>query len=702
MNVKKDIRFRVYIAFTCICVFGLAIILKAAMLQVKEGKELRQEAYDMHMKTDTMFAERGNIYTEDGHLLCSSIPQFDIHLDPTVVKKDTFHKYLDTLSRSIYSILKIKSPGQIKAELQQAYQDSDHYYALSKNVTYDKYLALRSLPIFCLGKRKGGFIADPETKRINPYGILAYRTIGLWRKNAKNVGLEGSFDSLLSGTNGSRIVQKMSGGVYMPVEGSEYEPQNGEDLVTTLDLNIQNVAEHSMQSVLEQYDCLYGTVVVMEVQTGKIAALVNLGFDSATHSYLENQNYALTPAEPGSTFKLVTLLSLLNDGYINVEDIVDCEGGAIHFGNRTMKDSHLGLHALTIREAYAHSSNAAMAKLAYQYYSKDPEKYIHHLETFEVDKKTGIDIAGEQRPLVIKPKDKSWSSTSLPWMATGYGVMINPLRTCMLYNGLANDGKMMKPYIVSAIRAYGKDIQRFEPKMVLKLGDSNVIAQMKTCTREVVKSGTGKSINSPNYEISGKTGTAQVADKINGKWYGYEAGMYQGSFVGYFPSNKPRYTICVVMRTKPHSKSYYGGTLAAPVFRMISDKIFASGMGAWAGPLDSLSRKPGKAITGRQTTAASYQMVMNGLGLGSFQNIESKRTLMQVSEDSNKKVSLNERKLYKGVVPDVSGMSLRDAVYLLEEQGLHVQIRGRGTVITQSITAGSSALKGQTIIIQLS
>ncbi|MEO6832865.1 MAG: hypothetical protein ABI378_10265 [Chitinophagaceae bacterium] len=263
MNVKKDIRFRVYLAFTGICLMGLAILSRAAYLQVKDGKELRQQAFNMHMRTDTMYAERGNIYTEDGQLLCSSIPQFDIHLDPSVVKKDSFFKYIDTLSSGIYSILQIKSPSILKAELRQAYLDSNHYYQLAKYVTYDKYLELRSLPIFKLGKRRGGFIADAETKRINPYGSLAFRTIGLWRKNAKNVGLEGTFDSVLSGTNGSRLVQKITGGGYMPVEGTEFEPQNGEDLITTIDLNIQNVAEHSMKQVLEKYNCLYGTAVVM-------------------------------------------------------------------------------------------------------------------------------------------------------------------------------------------------------------------------------------------------------------------------------------------------------------------------------------------------------------------------------------------------------------------------------------------------------
>ncbi len=703
MNVKKDIRFRVYIAFTCICLLGLAIILKAAAIQAKEGKELRQLATDMHMKTDTMYAERGNIYTESGELLCSSIPQFDIHLDPTVVKRDSFNKYLDTLCRGIYAVLGTKTPGIYRAELAQAYADSNHYYELCKKITYDKYIALRSLPIFKLGKRRGGFISDAQTKRVRPYDMLASRTIGLWRKNAQNVGLEGTFDSLLRGANGSRIVQKMTGGVYMPVEGTEYEPQNGNDVVTTIDLNIQNVAENAMMSVLEKYQCMYGTAIVMEVETGKIRGLVNLGRDSATGKYIEKQNYALTPAEPGSTFKLVTLLSLLNDGFINVEDMVNCEGGAIRFYNRVMKDSHLGLGTLSIKDAYAHSSNAAMAKLAFMHYSKEPEKFIKHLQELQIDKRTGIDISGEPRPFLAKPGDKVWSNTSLPWLATGYGVIITPLRTCMLYNGIANGGRMMKPYLVSAIRQYGKDVQNFEPTAVVeKMGDTGVINQLKKCTAEVVLSGTGKQIQSPHYTISGKTGTAQVADRIEGRWYPYSAGIYQGSFVGYFPNEHPKYTICVVIRTRPHAGTYYGGLLAAPVFRMISDKIFASGMGSWSGPLDSVAGKSDRAMAGQQTTAASYKQVLSALGMKTMQGAMDKRSIARVGTDTAKNITLQAQQVIRGTVPDVSGMSLRDAVYLLETSGLQVQVYGRGAVRTQSIAPGSAAIKGQAILIQLS
>lgn len=703
MNVKKDIRFRVYIAFTCICLLGLAILLKAASIQVNEGEDLRRLAYNMHMRTDTMYAERGNIYTEDGHLLCSSIPQFDIHLDMTVIKPDTFHKYIDTLSRGIASILKAKSANAYKKELETAFRDSARYYFLSKNTPYDRYLALRTLPIFKKGKRKGGFIAETKIKRVNPYGMLAFRTIGLWRQNARAVGLEATYDSLLQGENGHRVVRKMTGGVIVPIEGSETDPQNGYDIVSTLDLGIQNVAEHSLMSVLKQYECLNGTAIVMEVQTGKIRALVNLGRDPDNGEYFENQNYAMTPAEPGSTFKLVTLLSLLNDGYINVDDMVNCHGGAFQFGNRVMKDSHFGLGTMPIWEAYAHSSNVGMAWLANNYYFKDPSKYMKHLEEYGIDARTGIDISGEPKPYVIKPGNKHWkTATTLPWMATGYGVLITPLRTCMMYNAIANGGNLMKPYLISSIQEYGKDIKRFEPTVLKKVGDSATIAQLLKCTREVVSSGTGKHIKSPHYGIGGKTGTAQVADRIGGRWYGYKDGVYQGSFVGYFPTDKPRYTIMVMIRTKPHSGSYYGGTLAAPVFRMISDKIFATGMGSWTGPLDSLGERSKLKMFARHATGESYQMMLESLGLKIKFDSARRHDIAQLSVDTNKNITIKARPVVKGLVPDVTGMGLRDAVYLLETAGMRVQIQGSGTVQTQSVTPGAVAIKGQSILLQLS
>lgn len=684
-----------YVAFTCICLMGLAILCKAAWIQVKEGKELRSMAMEMHTRTISLPAERGNIYTEDGALLCSSIPQFDVHIDFSVIKPALFHKNVDSLAHCLGQLFKDQNTAKWKKQLTDGFNKQSRYWLLKKNLPYYQYQTVRSFPIFNKGSRYGGFIEDPKIKRINPYGMLAYRTIGLWRENSQTIGMEATYDSVLTGEIGTRIEQKETGGIWMPVEGSEVEPANGKDIVTTLDISIQEVAEHAMKSILEQYECLYGTCVVMEVQTGKIRALVNLGRQK-DGSYWEDFNYAMIPTEPGSTFKLVTLMSLLNDKYITINDMVNAEGGAIRFGNRVMRDSHLGLGTLSIKDAFAHSSNAAMAKLAYRYYASNPSKYIAHLKKLHLNERTKIDLAGERKPLVKTPESKSWSATTLPWMATGYEVLVSPLHTCMVYNSVANNGKMMRPYLISSIREYGKDVKVFQPTVVEKaVGDSSTIRQLRACMEEVVLSGTAKSIQSPFYTIAGKTGTAQVADK----GIKYTDGVYQGSFVGYFPTDKPKYTIAVVIRTKPHSGAYYGGTIAAPVFRMIADKVFANEKG-WDGPLDSLARVVPKSIPAQQATAFSYRVLLNATG--NKTPIDADGTIAQLVADSSRKIALQPKQVYEGYVPDVNGMGLKDAVYLLEREGLQVQIRGRGKVQLQSVAPGTKTNKGQKIILQLS
>lgn len=698
MNIKRDIRFRVYVAFIGICLFGVLILAKAAHIQQVDGPRLRAMADDMHLRTDTMRAERGNIYTEDGHLLCSSIPQFDLRVDFSVIDPDTFQLHVDEMAANLASILQTKSAKSWREELIEGQGNKKRwrYWILANNVAYDKYLAIKAMVPF--NKiRRGGLIAEQETKRINPYGQLAFRTIGLYRENSQKIGLEATYDSLLQGENGYRVVQKMPGGMYMPIQGSETEARNGYDIVSTLDLGIQVVAQNALMQVVSRYECLNGTVVVMETSTGKVRALVNLGRQD-DGSYKEDFNYAMLPSEPGSTFKITTLLSLLNDDYIKVEDIVNCEGGAIRFGPRVMRDSHLGLGSMTIRDAYAHSSNAAMAKLAFQHYSKDPEKYVNHLKKLHLDERTGIDIAGERRGRILQPKDKDWSGTTLPWMATGYGVMITPVHTCMIYNAIANGGTLYKPYLVSEIRQYGKTVKKIAPTVLEEhIASPEAIKQLQACTREVVLTGTGKHIKSPFYGISGKTGTAQVNDLIKGKKYGYKDGVYQGSFVGYFPNENPRYTICVVIRTKPHSGAYYGGTLAAPVFRMISDKIFSTGMGSWRGPLDSISTANKHMMPGKGATVAQYETILSQLGIPAANSAGRVSNMAFIATDSSRKLSLKEKLVMKGMVPDAAGLGLRDAVYLMEQQGLHVEVRGSGTVQSQSLEAGSRAMRGETI-----
>ncbi|MBL7717362.1 MAG: transpeptidase family protein [Flavipsychrobacter sp.] len=696
MNIKKDIRFRVYVAFTCICLLGLAIIIKAATIQVKEGPELRRQAYEMHTRTAELPAERGNIYTEDGELLCSTIPQFDVHIDFSVISQKLYDANADSLAYCLSDLFKDKSKSEYKRMLDAAYKKKGRYVLLRRNMKYYDYQAVRSFPIFNKGKAYGGFIEDPKIKRVNPYQMLAYRTIGLWRENSQTIGLENKYDSILRGEAGRRIEQKAIGNIWVPLEGSEVETQNGRDIVTTLDIGIQEVAEYSLMHTLEEYKCEYGTCIVMEVATGKIRAIANLGLGKDGH-YHENFNYALTPTEPGSTFKMMTLFSLFRDKHIKITDKVNTEGGSKIFYKRRMEDSH-NVGEVTIRDAFAQSSNVAMAKLADHYYHSNPDKYIANLKKLHLHEKTGIDIPGERPPVLKTPKNKSWSATTLPWMATGYEVLVSPMRTCMVYNAVANNGKMMKPYLVSAIREYGKDVVTVAPTVVEEqIADEETIKSLRACAEEVVLTGTAKQYKSPFYTMAGKTGTAQVADM--GITYGM--GVYQGSFVGYVPADNPKYTIAVVVRTRRNSSAYYGGTIAAPVFKMIADRIFATGKTTWTKPVDSIASVTKVHIVAQKAPAASYRSIMNSMGI-KFPLSVSDNLITQVSSDSNSRVVVTPQHVYTGVVPDVSGMGLKDAVYLLEQQGARVQVRGRGRVRSQSVAPGGKITKGQQIILQLS
>lgn len=708
MSVKRDIRFRIYIAFSLISLLGLMIIVKAAIIQIKDGPTLRARAQKMSLKVDTLFAQRGNIYSADGSLLCSTLPQFDAHVDFTVIKKDTFYKHIDALSKGLYEVFKDKESAVYKAQLTKAYKDSARYFELKTKMPYDQYLALKQLPIFNKGQRRGGLIIDTRNTRNNPYDFLALQTVGrfqpaIWKdkKLVRNVrGLEARYDSLLSGENGWCMKQRVAASKWSTLEGSLVEPINGKDVYTTLDVSIQNVAEYALKNALEQYDCWNGTCIVMEVATGKIKAMANLGSPRKGDPYTEDQNYALKLAEPGSTFKLVTLISLLKDGYINVADQVNCYGGQRQFAHRVMHDSHHGLGVMPIKEAYAHSSNVAMASLAYEHYYKNPEKFIKHIKELHLNAKTGIDLNGEVKANVIEPHEKNlWNASTLPWLATGYGVMVTPLHICMLYNTVANGGKMMKPYLVSDIKEYGKTIKHFEPTVLIdQIAPKEAIAQLKQCTEEVVLSGTGRHIKSPYYSIAGKTGTAQVWDK----GIPYSDKVYQGSFVGYFPADNPQYTMIVVIRTRPHSGSYYGGTLSAPVFRMVADKIFANGQGTWfAKQMDSLS----KAKQALFIAKASTQYNQNTLFKALQKPLQAKAglsSIVAIQNDSNHNVKSVETTIVQNIVPNVIGMSLKDAVYLLEKQGLRVRLQGSGMIQAQSIAPGNYTHKGQLIILQLS
>lgn len=694
MKTSKDIRFRVYLTFLAMCLFGVMIIYKGATIQFKEGPELRAQADSMHTKIEVIQPERGNIFSEDGSLLSSSIPEFDLHVDFTAIKKDTFNKYIESLSKSLATILKDKNAVDYKETLSEEFKNGNKYFLLKKKASYAQYLELKKVQPFKKGMNKGGFITESNTKRINPFGLLANRIVGLWRKNAQNVGIEREFNEDLSGMQGQRVVRKIAGGAWMPIDGSEIDPENGRDVIMTLDVNIQDVAENALKNQLEKEEATFGTCIVMEVKTGKIKAMANLGRQK-DGSYYEDFNYALKRIEPGSTFKLVSLISLMRDKLIKTSDMVNCQGGKTKIGPYTISDSHAGLGMLTIKDAFAHSSNVAFAKLIHQNYKDKIGSYWTNLHALGLDQKTGLGMSGETTPSYLKDSVTK-GRFALAFMGMGYQVMITPLHTCMVYNAIANHGKLMKPYLVNSVQEYGKDVVKYEPKVMNpEVLDSASIELLKETMNEVVETGTGKALKNKYYTICGKTGTAQVADK----GLKYSDRVYHGSFVGFFPKEDPQYTICVVVRTKKGSNNYYGGQIALPVFKEVANRLYAINMHN----VNSIAQqqKVNEALVLKSIKGSEYDVLAQKLNILK-KVVNTPNWIQNIQTDSIGNFTYANVVNYKNAVPDVNGMGLKDAIYLLEKIGMKVIPVGKGKVITQSILPGSNFNKGQKITIQLS
>lgn len=707
MEIKNDILWRVYVCFLGIVLLGVLIIGRAFYIQQVQGEFWRDMGKSLQLKYLPIEAERGSIYSEDGNMLSTSIPVFDIYVDFAAdglreKQGKRFKDNVDSLSISLASLFNDKSTAEYKKQLQLAYKNKDRYYSLKKKISFDEYRALRSFPLVRLGRNKSGFIVDTRDKRINPYVLLANRTIGLSRLDRKkNVGLELTYDSLLRGVSGQRLMRYV-GGSYMPVMGSELDPVNGKDLVTTLDTYIQDVAENALMKMLVDNNSTHGTAIVMETATGKIKAIANLG-KQPDGTYLEDLNYGIAKAtEPGSVFKLATLLCLLEDKLVRAESIVDCELGSKSFYGLRIKDSHLGAGNITVKEAFMRSSNVAFAKLADQFYHDDPNKFIGHLQRFRLNKMTGIEIvASSGKPTIKTPANRSWSKTTIPYMAHGYEELVTPLHMLMLYNAVANNGKMMRPYLVNAIRDYGVDIKIIEPEVLVeKICSDETLAQAKECLKAVVDSvhGTGHRILFDSaYSISGKTGTAVTA--LDNKGYNKGNKIYQASFIGFFPSEKPMYTMAVVIQNSRESKKIYGADVSGTVFKEISDRIYSRFIA---------NNKMNIIPAVDSSLYSSYGMKNDYQSIFSYMNINYKDSApggywrnMSMQNNGASLFIVGSSLDKARITPDVTGMGLKDAVYMLENKGLIVEAKGRGRVLNQSLIAGTNFTKGQKISLML-
>lgn len=702
MNIKQSIVLRTRIAFLFVMLFGIAILFKIFKIQVVEGAKWQEKAEQISLKFRDVRALRGNIYDANGNLLATSLPFFRLGFDPTVASDEVFNEGVDSLAYHLANFLGEHDKKYYKDQIKNARIGKRRYLRITKGqINYHDKKEMAQWPIFREGRYKGGVIFEKINKRFKPFGDLASRTVGkIWTDSLgrkHGTGLEYSFDVQLAGTNGAALYQKMSGGLWKPVfDGNEIEAVNGLDIQTTIDINIQDVAEDALLRALQKYEAEYGSVIVMEVATGEIKALVNLGRTNKG-TYYEDYNYAIGAqglTEPGSTFKLASMIALMEQNpKLKLTDTINTGNGRFKFYDRTMTDAKAGGYGtLTIKEIFEKSSNIGVSKLVERYFHSNPQKFIDHLRHIRLHNPVDFQIMGEATPHIKNTQDKSWSGISLPWMSIGYELQLAPIHTLTLYNAVANKGRMISPILIKEARIAGKAVEHYEGKVLNdKICSDPTLRKVKTMLEGVVENGTAKNIKTDKYKIAGKTGTSQKL--MNGRY----VQKYYTSFVGYFPADNPKYS-CIVIVDSP--KGYYmeGSTTAAPVFREIADKIYSTDFVLHKPLAIRKTAKPGQFPSIKGGYREDLKYLCNKLAISNHTKTEEDWVQSSVA---NNAIFWKSKGMIENLVPDVTGYTLKDALFVLEKEGLYVRFEGVGRVAKQSQTAGTKALRGSEIVLTL-
>lgn len=696
MNIKKSILIRVRIAFLGVVIFALCVAAKISHIQVAEGDKWKQMAEDIMFDYRTVKATRGNIYSDNGSLLATSLPFYKVAMDPTLARKDVFDKNIDSLSIMLSRYFKDRSATDYKRMIKDARESNKQYITVNrKRINYQVKKDMTTWPLFREGRYKGGVIFEKTDVRYRPFTNLSQRTIGYVNEDGAGAGLEKSFDEALGGQNGEALFQKIAGGTWKPVfDGNNVKAVDGNDIQTTIDINLQDVAETSLQRHMAMHDADAGTVVVMEVKTGHIKAISNLT-RSGKGSYQEKFNHAVGGSfDPGSTFKLVSMMALLEDTDVDLNDSIATGDGEFTFYREKVRDHEEGGYGtISVRRAFEVSSNIAMAKLINKHFGLKPDNFLKHIDQMRLSKPLGLQINGETIPKIKRPTDKDWSGITLPWMAYGYGLEISPLHTLTLYNAIANDGEMIKPIFVTAVRQADNSVKEFETEVInSKICSKSTLKKMKELLEGVVENGTAKNLKNAHYKIAGKTGTAQMLE--NGKY----VRKYITSFVGYFPAHAPKYTAIVVVKN-PKGFYQYGNNVAGPVFKEITDNIYSRDINLHTAMAKAEKQEEGVFPVIRAGRQEELNVLTDELGIQVKGGTEEEWVK---AARNGSALSWNKNEITKERVPDVTGMTFRDAIFLLESTGLRVIHEGIGRVKQQSLAPGARVSKGSRIYIKLS
>ena len=663
----KNISYRIYLVAFFIFLMAIAVTVKLTNIQWVEGEYYRKLAKERTVRTFVIPANKGNIYSADGSLLATSIPNYTIRFDAVAPKEEDFEKNVKPLADELSKLLG-KSSSSYQSLLRKARANKNRYTFLAEDLSYTEYAKIKSFPLFNKGANKGGIIVEQQTVREHPIGKIAERTIGYERITPSGKpdgkGIEWAFRNYLNGKDGKVLKQKIAKGQWKPIrDQNEVDPQDGYDVISTIDVYIQDIAHHALLKQLEEYGAEHGCVVVMETKTGKVKAISNLGRDKKSGNYYETINYAVAEShEPGSTFKLVDLIALLDDNKVDTSKVYDSRGGVITYRGDKVRDSHEGGYGkISLGKGFEVSSNTILVQAVYENYKNNPQEFINRITKMGLDKPLGLPFQGEGKPIVHKPGDKSWNANTLPWMAYGYSVAMTPLQTLTLYNAVANNGEMVKPQFVSEIKEWNKTIKKYEKQVINpKICSDETIKKLKSLLQNVVKRGTGAKLYSKDFSMAGKTGTAQANYGINGG----NNKHYISSFVGFFPAENPKYS-CIVVVHEPDTSlnNYYGADVAGPVFKRIAQKIFTDA------PSTNEIKNLDKKIAKQENKYQEYYT--------KAQNVKSK-------------------------IPNLKGMSGMDAVALLGNLGIKVSVKGVGKVKKQSIQPGQPIIKNSTITLELS
>lgn len=700
MAARDEIVWRGGLVYYAIGALAVVLLIRILILQYVQRGKWAEMAEKFVFKTAEVQANRGDILTNDGRLLASSIPYYTIYMDTrsSGMLASTWSNGISGLSVGLSKYFGERSASGWRSVITEARKKGDRYFLIHRKVNYETLKKLKELPIFREGQYRGGMVAQAENRRIQPNGELAYRTIGYLNQGSEGneVGVEGAFDKDLAGKNGVAMKQRLTGGDWITVDGpNSVESRDGNDVVTTLDLDLQDVATSALLNQLRKNDADHGCAVLMEVATGKVKAIVNLGLQS-DGDYREAYNYAIAEStEPGSTFKLPSLMAAIEDGVIDTGDLVNTGNGTIKYYDKIIRDTKEH-GTITVKQVFEESSNVGTSKVIYEHYKDHPKDFVNRLYAMRLNKPLDLQLKGEGDPLIRYPGDKLWSGLSLAMMSHGYEVQLTPLQILTFYNAVANDGRMMRPFFVTAIMRNGRVIKSFDPEVIINsIASRSTIRKAKKMMEGVVERGTAINLRNSNYKIAGKTGTAQIArDK-----YGYRTESrisYSASFVGYFPADNPLYS-CIVVVNSPSNGVYFGNVVAGTVFKEISDKVYATRFFRDYVPDDKDNIKPSAPDAGNGYRADINQVLKN-------LDVHYRRTADDdwvATRESGDTVRLAGLKQQEGLVPDVRGMSLRDAVFLLENSGLRFRCNGKGKVVRQSPEHGAKCYEGSVVSLEM-